>query len=208
MKFLFLILFFLMSLPGFCQEDSEFEDKREVTKTIIDPAFNAAAELQKLGHESINARALADKRVILLIKRMLEHSRIDEVSPEVVKGLINEKLKDSLLGSFLKSNPRIFSLLVDIMRDKRALVGLVEILIRRDDLKSYIHFWIAFLIAAWLLKKATFKKGWGRYRTLLMGMLVSLIITSVSLSVFYNTFHKELSPTLEIISRHWNQKNS
>lgn len=218
MNFFFLILSFFLCLPGFGQEDyegeSEIDDQVEIeveaprkkTPRIILPVFDAATELQKLGYESINAKALTDKRVIELIKRMLEESTIDQVPGEVVKGLINEKLKDSFLGNFLKSNPRLFDLLVDLMRDKRALMGLVDILLKREDLKSYLHFWIAFLIAAWLLKKALFKKAWGPWKTFGMGLLVSFVITSVSVTIFYNTFKKELTPALEIISHHWNRK--
>ena len=169
------------------------------------PEIDAAIELKKLGYDSINAKALTDKRVILLIKRILEESQLSEAPPDVVKGLILEKLKDSLLGSFLKATPRLLDLLVDIMRDKKALSGLIDIVLRREDLKSYIHFWIAFLIAAWLLKKATFQKEWGRLKTIGLGLCVSFIITGVSVTIFYNTFEKELEPTIQILSRHWNQ---
>src|SRR3989344_695752 len=198
MKFFFLLLFFLISLPGFCQEDIEVTESRE-TMTLppappVIPEIDAAIELKKLGYDSINAKALTDKRVILLIKRILEESQLSEAPPDVVKGLILEKLKDSLLGSFLKATQRLLDLLVDIMRDKKALSGLIDIVLRREDLKSYIHFWIAFLIAAWLLKKATFQKEWGRLKTIGLGLCVSFIITGVSVTIFYNTFEKELEP--------------
>lgn len=209
MKFLFLIFFILMSLPGLCQEDFEVIESRENSTSsptpLVIPEIDSAIELKKLGYESINARALTDKRVILLIKRILEESQLSEVPPDVVKGLILDKLKGSLLGDFLKAAPRLLDLLVDIMRDKKALSGLIDIALRREDLKSYIHFWIAFLIAAWLLKKATFKKEWGRLKTIGLGLCVSFIITGVSVTIFYNTFEKELGPTIKILSRHWNQ---
>ena len=202
MKFVLLIILFLFCLPGFGQEDTKAKEVSGTPTEEILPELDAAKELEKLGYESINAKALTDERVIRLIKRMMEESDIHEASPELIKQLIHEKLKDSYLGAFLKSNPKLLDLLVDIMRDKKALIGLIDIFLRREDLKSYLHFWIAFLIAAWLIKKATFKKEWGFWKTFGMGLLASVIVTSVSMTIFYNTFKKELTPALEIISKH------
>lgn len=191
----FLILFFLISLPGFGQEGTQ-ESHRP------DPIFDASLELKKLGYDSINAKALTDKRVILLIKRMHSESHLMEASSSDVKALIEDRFQDTYLKSFLLSHPRIYNLLVDILRDKDALMGLIDIALRQNDVKSFLHFWIAFLIAIWLLKKALFSKAWSLKKTMLFGFFVSALVTTVSVGVFYNTFKKELTPIIKIISRH------
>lgn len=197
MRFFLLILFFLISLPGLSQEGDQKNPNH-------DPIFDAALELKKLGYDSINAKALTDKRVILIIKKMHAESQLMEASPEAVKALIEDRFHGSYLKKFLLNNPRIYNLLVDILRDKEALMGLIDIALKQDDVKSFLHFWIAFLIAIWLLKKALFSKAWGIGKTMLFGLLVSILVTTVSVGVFYNTFKQELTPILKIISRHIN----
>jgi len=91
-----------------------------------------------------------------------------EASPEAVKALIEDRFEGSYLKSFLLSHPRIYNLLVDILRDKDALMGLIDIALRQNDMKSFLHFWIAFLISIWLLKKAIFSKAWSFKKTLLL----------------------------------------
>lgn len=195
MRLFLFIIFFLISLPGFCQEGNQ-------ETGLPEPIFDASIELKKLGYDSINAKALLDKRVILIIKKMHSESHLMEASPSAVKALIEERFHDTYLKSFLLSHPGIYDLLVDILRDKEALMGLIDIALRQDDVKSFLHFWIAFLVAIWLLKKALFSKTWGLKKTMLFGLLVSALVTTVSVGVFYSTFKKELTPILEIISRH------
>jgi len=58
MRFFLLLFLVLISLPGLCQEGNQKTPQ-------YDPVFDAAVELKKLGYDSINAKALTDKRVIL-----------------------------------------------------------------------------------------------------------------------------------------------
>lgn len=223
MKLVVSLFFCLLSLPGFGQEDDdklleELEaDRREQTESAVKlnqvsdkvtaSVLSAPEQLKKLGYETITPDALLNKDVVKLVQKMMKDSTLKNASHQEVRNLVLDKAKGKPVEKFLNESPRVMNLIVDILRDPKALSSLVGLFLRRDDLKTYFFIWLSLMITAWAIKKYTFNKSWSGSRRFIMGLLVSLSATAISLTAFYNIFHAELSPTAEIVVKHWRKRN-
>lgn len=224
MKSLFFIFFLCLSLPGFTQEDDEQmiekieEERKKQAETAIklqktqddikNAAFDAPEELKKLGYETVDAVAMMDEKVVKIVKKMLEQSTLKNSSEADVKKLLLDKYKGGAAGDFLANNPRITNFFVDVLRDEKALSSIVGIFLRREDLKLYACIWLGFMMLGWLFKKIFFKKKWSRVTATLMGLIVSLSVTAISLTTFFKIFEEELTPTTEILVKHWKKRHA
>ncbi len=223
MKIIVGLILCLLSLPGFGQEDDDKllekleEDRRKQTEAAVKlnqvsekvqtTVLSAPEQLKKLGYETVTPAALLDKKVVKLVQKMMAESTLKNASHEEVRNLILDKAKGKPLEGFLNNSPKIVNCLVDILRDPKALSSMVGLFLRRDDLKLYFFIWLGLMITAWAIKRFAFNKKWPRSKTIVMGLLVSLSATTISLTTFYNLFHAELSPAAEIMVKHWRRRN-
>jgi len=221
--FLILVLCFT-SLPGFTQEDDvesiskEVEYDRgkqvetavkidEMNKKTLKKIPNIAEKLKKLGHESFTAASMMDERVVQLAKDMLKESPFSKMPESEVKNFILERSRGSFLEHFLLERPKVLSCVVELLRDERVLNSAIGLLLRKSDLKIYAGIWVGLMILSWLFKQIFFNKKWSRSKVFMLGMIVNLTFTSISLTTFYNMFHDELSPGVSIIIKHWRRRN-
>jgi hypothetical protein len=124
-----------------------------------------------------------------------------------VKNFILERSRGSFLEHFLLERPKVLDCLVDLLRDEKALNSAIGLLLRKSDLKIYAGIWLGLMILSWLFKQIFFNKKWSRSKVFMLGMIVNLTFTSISLTTFYNMFHDELSPGVSIIIKHWRKRN-
>ncbi len=221
--FLILVLCFT-SLPGVTQEDDvesiskEVEYDRgkqvetavkidEMNKKTLKKIPNIAEKLKKLGHESFTAASMMDERVVQLAKDMLKESPFSKMPESEVKNFILERSRGSFLEHFLLERPKVLSCVVELLRDERVLNSAIGLLLRKSDLKIYAGIWFGLMILSWLFKQIFFNKKWSRSKVFMLGMIVNLTFTSISLTTFYNMFHDELSPGVSIIIKHWRRRN-
>lgn len=181
----------------------------EASEKMKQKVFNGPEELAKLGYQSLDGAALLDEKVIKIVQKMMDNSPLKGASRKEVVDLMYEKLQGQPGEQFLKNNPRLLYAFADILRDDKAMPAVIGILARRDDLKIYLVIWLSLLIAGMLIKRFYFKKQkkWSPTKQFLMGTALSLSITVVSFSIFYNMFEKELSPAGKIIVQHWRKRN-
>jgi hypothetical protein len=221
--FLILVLCFA-SLPGFTQEDdvdaivNEVESERgkqvqtavnidKINKEAMKRVPNISEKLKKLGHESFTAASMMDERVVQLAKDMLKDSPFTKMSESKVKNFILERSRGSLFEHFLLERPKVLNCIVELLRDEKVLNSAIGLLLRKSDLKIYAGIWIGLMILSWLFKQIFFNKKWSRSKVFMLGMIVNLTFTSISLTTFYNMFHDELSPGVSIIIKHWRKRN-
>lgn len=193
------------------------EDRRKSVETALklekakndltNVAFNAPEELKKLGYDNINAAALMDEKVVKVVQKMMAQNTFKNVPDDEVKKVIMEKAKGSFMEGYLTNHPKVLNMFVEILKDEKAMSSMVGIFLRRSDLKLYAAFWVGLMILAWLLKKILFKKDWSSGKRMGMSLLVSLCVTATSLTIFYNMFHKEISPMAKIVTKHWRKRN-
>ncbi len=260
-KFLFLVLFLVLSLPGFAQEEtvqeplspnggqviiqqrpdsapaapaapttdapptpendfSEDPDIREieearlknqqkmkgleaVTKPLAEPALNPLQEIQRLGHKQIDAAALLDDKVLAIIQKVLRTGVLSKLSKEEVRTMIMAKFKGSMWEGFFTKFPKMLNIAVDLMRDKDALAGLVGIMVRKSDLKDYSYIWIVIFLFGLFVKSRIIKPKWPFFKRFRYSLVVSLILSAVSIYLFYSFFSEELGPTLAVIANNF-----
>jgi hypothetical protein len=215
MKFLFLLILMTLSLPGLSQEDDEAfieevaADRRQQSETALKileskkQVSNVPEEIRKLGYESININTMMDERAVKAFQKMLLDSNLKSPPLELISRTILEKVKGTYAETFLQDHPRLLACVSDIIRDKRAMASALGIFLRKDDLKIYSAIWIGFLILSWLFKKIFLNPKWGRGKTFIMSLSISLVFTGASFYTFYKMFESELSPTKTIIERHY-----
>lgn len=223
MKLIVSLLLCLLSLPGFGQEEDDAllekleADRRkqtetavklnEVSKNVTSSVLSVPEQLKKLGYETVTPGALLDKKVVKLVQEMMANSTLKNASHQEVRNLVLDKAKGKPIEGFLNKSPRVVNVIVDILRDPKALSSLVGLFLRRDDLKMYFFIWLSVMIASWAIKKYTFSENWSGGKRFVMGLMVSLLATTITMTTFYNIFHAELSPTAEIVLKHWRKRN-
>lgn len=177
--------------------------KNDLTNVV----YNAPEELKKLGYDKITATALLDEKVVKVVQKMMAQNTFKNTSDEDVRKLIMERAKGSFMEGYLKNHPKVLNTFVEILKDEKAMSSIVGIFLRRSDLKLYAVFWFGLMILAWLIKKMLFKKNWTSTKRMGMSLLVSLCVTGTSLTIFYNMFHKEISPMAKIVMKNWRRRN-
>ena len=224
MRFLLILFICLTSLPGLCQEEdvdaivNEVESDRgkqvqtavkidEINKEAMKRVPNISEKLKKLGHESFSAVAMMDERVVQLAKEMLQNSPLPNMSETEVKNFILERSRGSFFEHFLLERPKVLNCIVDLLRDEKALNSAIGLLLRKTDLKIYAGIWLGLMLLSWLFKQIFFNKKWSRPKVFMLGMIINLTFTGISLTTFYNMFHDELSPGVSIIIKHWRKRN-
>jgi hypothetical protein len=173
------------------------------TAPLANPVMNPLEEIQRLGHKQIDAAAMLDEKVLAILQKTLKTGVMSKLPPEEVKKMLQEKFKDSLMGGILTKFPKLLNILVDLMRDKDALAGLLGIMIRKPDLKEYGYICLALFVFGLFVKNRIIKPKWPFFKRLRYSMSVSLVLTSISFYLFYSYFGTEISPTIEVISKHF-----
>ncbi len=218
MKFVFLLILSLISLPGLCQEEDDLIEKLEQDKkkqaevaVKIDKAhedikasvFNAPAELKKIGYEKLNPEAFLDPKVIGVVQQMFRENPIRKLSRADAKKQILDRLKEGKVKNYFLKNPKITDGIVDLIQDSEAIPSLIGIFLKKAELKLYGCIWIVLIILTWLFKKIFFNKHWTRGKSILMGLMTHFFVTVISIGIFYYLFQKEIAPSVRIISRYF-----
>jgi hypothetical protein len=224
MRFLLTFIICFTSLPGLTQEDdvdtivNEVESDRgkqvqtavkidEMNQNAMKRMPDIPERLKKLGHESFSAVAMMDERVVKLAKEMLQNSPLPKMSETEVKNFILERSRGSFLEHTLLERPKLLNCLVELLRDQRVMSSAIGLLLRKTDLKIYAGIWIGLMILSWLFKQIFFDKKWPKPKIFMLGIIVNLTFTSISLTTFYHMFYDELSPGMSVIIKHWRRRN-
>ena len=163
-------------------------------------------ELQRLGHTELSAKSLLDERVVVILQKLFRDNELQKQTPEFISALILDKARGKPFEWMLKDHPKFLRAVVDVIRDKEALASLIGIFLRKDDLKTYLFIWIGLMILGHFIKRFAFSEDWGKGKRFVMSFLLSLTLALTSLTIFYNMFDRELTPTAQILIKHW--KNS
>jgi hypothetical protein len=171
------------------------------TKPLEAPMLNPIEEIQKLGHKQLDAAALMDDKVLAIMQKVLKEGLLSKLPAEEVRKMILDKAKGSQLEGILTSYPKLLDFCVELMRDKDALSGLMGILMRKNDLKTYGYIWLAIFLFGLFIKYRIIKPKWPFFKRFRYSMSVNIVLSLISLYVFYSFFSKELAPTLSIASK-------
>ena len=128
---------------------------------------------------------------------MLSENPFSLMSKSQLRSLIESRYEGQPLGKFFKENPKFFSILVDVIRDARALPKFLSILNQPEKLKAFGIFVLSVLIASSLI--GLFYARGNMFKRLLLK--ISLMFGSIILNLlgFVFIFRSELVPTYKII---------
>jgi hypothetical protein len=178
--------------------------KIEKTKDdLANVGSGAIAELQKSGELSLDSIGKMDEKTISFLQEKLRDAHMDRVPADQVRAAILSKSEGKPLGKLFKSYPKLLDVCVDIVRDAEALPAFVGILGKKERLKNYFYVWLGLFILSFLIKRYIFPKKWSGPKRFFAGTFMSLLFLSISLSVFYQLFEKELSPILNVMKKHF-----
>ena len=216
LKLLTLILLSLFALPGVSQEDDKLledleADRKKQTEmaraldqgrqNLEGSASNAFEELQKLTKGEISAASLMDKKVVKVLQKVFRENHMQNVPREEVRNMILKKSEGTLAHRYLSTSPKLVYAFVDVLRDKEAMPGLIGIFLRQKDLKLYFFIWLGIMIGGWAIKRFIWSED--SRKSLFKRIGFSLLLTTISLTIFYQMFYQELSPTVNILISHW-----
>jgi hypothetical protein len=182
----------------------ELDQTREA---IADKVVNFPEELKKLGYDSLNLAAMMDEKVVGLLRETFKNNPMHNMTDEEARKVILEKIKTGSLRSYLLEHPKLLNVFIELVKDKKALPASLGIFIKKETLKIYFSIWVFIMIVVWALKRFHIKKQrWTPGTIFFVCMLINLSATFVSLSIFYKMFHEELSPSANIIVKHWRKR--
>lgn len=228
MNFAFILILALFPLLGLSQEegspgaDSTVQDEKvleeltesreERQKTVgriaevtekAHETINPQEALKKLGFDGINAGALMNSEALAIIEKTLESSNLKSVSPEVVREQILKNVEGTLLEGFIRSSPNLQNFLVDVMRDEKALLGMIRIFKDKERLKIYLYWWIGIMFTAYYTRKLFVSKYWaGPFRSLAR-LVFSIAVSVITFSTFALIFKPELKPLIAIATKYF-----
>lgn len=223
LKILFLLSLCFISLSGLCQEESEVINDDEATIEELESSrhdrlekvqaiqetteaiqnMNPLEQIQALGYKQLDAAALMDKKVQVILQKMFSDGLMNNQSPEVVREMILDKASGSFWEKLFKRYPKILDIFVDILRDREAFPGLIGIMGKSEDLKTYFYIWLAIIVFGILIRKKYIKKKWPFMKRFFVRTSINLSLSVVSLYIFYKMFQVEVGPTVRIIAKHF-----
>lgn len=172
------------------------------TEAVAKPLVNPLADIKALGHNQLNAAALMDDKVVAILQKMIQDGHMARISHDDLKKQFLEKAKGSFWEKIVTQFPALVEIAVEVIRSKEALGGLMGIMARKDDLKTYFYLWLAMFVFGAYFKHRVIKPKWPFLKRMAYSLSISLVLTSASLGIFYNFFAEELDPTISLISKH------
>jgi hypothetical protein len=175
---------------------------QQAAEAVAKPILSPLEEIEKLGHKTLDMKALLDVKVIAVFQKSLREGLMSSMTHEQLKSMILEKSKDSFAHQIFVGFPKFLDFIADILRDKEAFPGLLGILARKEDLKSYGYIWIAIFLLSLYIKSRIIKPKWHFARRMYWSFCITLVMTTISLYIFNSYFSDEIAPTISIVMKH------
>ncbi len=169
---------------------------------LVEPV-NPLDEIKKLGHEQIDAAAMMDDKVLAILQDVLKQGTMGKIPEIEVKNMIKEKTKGTFAERVFKRFPSLLNISTDVLRDKDALSGMIGVMRRKQDLKTYGIIWLVILISGLFIKKKLVKPKWPFWKRFRTKLVINTCLSALSFYIFYSYFSEELQPTINIVAKHW-----
>jgi hypothetical protein len=177
---------------------------QQIAEAVAKPVLSPLEEIEKLGHKSLDIKALLDVKVIAIFQKSMREGLMSSMTQDQVKSMILDMTKDSnpFAHKIFVGFPRFLDFIADFLRDKEAFPSLLGILARKDDLKSYGYIWIAIFLLSLYIKTRIIKPKWHFLRRMYWSFCITLVMTTFSLFIFNSFFSEEIAPTISLITKH------
>ena len=168
----------------------------------IAEAKNPLQQIHDLGYEQLDAAALMDTKVIAILQQTIRDGAMAQTSDEDLKKMIKEKVKGTWMEGPVRRFPKLLSIMSDVVRSKEAIPGLLGIMARKEDLKTYGYVWVVIFIFGIYIKSKLVKPKWDFSKRFKWKFVISSILGIINFAIFYSFFGTEIQPTFSIIGKH------
>ena len=179
--------------------------KMKAVETATAPmaqAKNPLQQINELGYKQLDAAALMDDKVIAILQQTMRDGASLKTTDEELKNLIREKAKGTFMENVFIRFPKLLNISSDVVRSKEAIPGLLGIMARKEDLKTYGYVWVVIFIFGIWFKGKVVKPKWDFGRRFKWKFCISTILGIINFTIFYSFFGTEIQPTLSIIGKH------
>lgn len=219
MKFFYLFYFLLLSLPGFSQEDDErtlreLEAQRakqtevavkldQTSHKIADQTVQSLKNLKKIAESGVKEFDILKKEDREELKKVVNQNMLGTLPRDLVRSALLDKVKGTPLEKVFELFPKLLDVIVDLARDKEAMLGIIGIVERSEDIKLFAYICIGLTICALIVRKLFIPKNGSWVRRALIRLGFNVAILSMNFGVFYTLFEQELGPVIAILKKHF-----
>lgn len=135
------------------------------------------------------------------IDNFLKENPFSKMDRKEVKSMIELKTNGLPVAKLFEKHPKLLEILVDWIRDEKALPKIMGIVNKPDEVKTYGFIVTGIFILSFLLNLANSKGGLGKRILKKMGIFIGAFI--INISAFFFLFKAEVKPTLDIIFKYY-----
>ncbi len=213
---LFIFLIFGFITLGLAQDDEasieELEKLREVQQRqaeqlekVTEPIAEVQDDLAALSQKALTVDDIMSEKFQKMIEKSLKDNPLRDMKRETLKQMLMARVSGQLLGRVFRFLPVTLDITVDLMKDDKALLGLIRLAGKKKEMMNFAGVWIVLFISFWMLKKRIAPKTAPFVRRLIFKTSLSIIGSVLSLSIFYFMFQEEIGPMISIITKNlWN----
>lgn len=136
-----------------------------------------------------------------VLKKLLKANPMSNMSHDQLKQVMENRFEGTKYGAIIKKHPKILDVMVEMIRDERALPEMVSIMDKHDQLLTYTYIFMGMFILATLLSVFMFQNS-GVFKRILFKIFLTVSLPLINLVIFYFMFKKNLDPTVDIIKRY------
>lgn len=212
--FAFLVFFIGLFTLSYAQDDEavveELEKQRSAQQVQVNQIQESVEKIEETPKKlEENLRQLSEKALTIddlmtekyqkIIEDVLKNNPLKDLDRDVLRQMILARSAGQPVEKIFKFLPVTLEITVDMVKDDKAALGLIQLAKRKDDLLNFSGIWIVLVISFWMLKKRIAPKTAPFVRRLVFKTLLSLIGTTTSATIFYLMFKEEVGPTVSII---------
>lgn len=209
-KILLGILLIIQASFSFAEEEvfDEITEVDEIEEVIRDTAKFKDSEvndllkdLQGLGHDKLDLKALKDPRIIELIEKQFDESNISLMSLDQKRKLFQEEFKEVPLKAYLDKVPKVRDVVIDVITDKKSMMGLISIY-QHEHRIYLLYVIIGVFILNLILKKILIHSETNFVFRFFQRLSINIFCSFLMLIINFYLFRKELTPLAKLIASH------
>lgn len=216
----FLGIYLLLGITAFsvsfAQEDDNLE--KQFDSTTQDLSNLEGEQLKPIGNEEF-AEGEKQKKAVpeglqdsfvsnmmtgvmkQVVSEFLKENPFSKMDREEVKSMIKLRMNGLPVEKLFEKNPKLLDMLVDWIRDKKALPKIIGIVNKPKEVKIYSFVVIAIFVLSFILNLVNSKGNLGKRILNKIGIFLGAFI--INLGTFYFLFREELKPSLDIILKYY-----
>lgn len=201
--FLFFI-FIIVSPLAYTQQEDDLENNFDQTTKELSGADQSQLQDKLQGHlENNMVTNLMNDMVKNVVQEFLKENPFSKMPREEVKSMIQARIQGLPIEKFLQKHPKLLELLVDWLRDNKALPKIMGIVNKPKQVKIYGIIVIVVFVISFILNLLNSKGNLFKRILKKMGIFFGAFI--INFAAFFVLFKDELGPTLKIILKyyHW-----